>query len=163
LTQTDLARLSDTTQASIARVETGETQSPRSSVLAAIARALSTTTDYLTGSSDDPGPLPTPAPLELTPPSNEMVVEYESTTTHGATISTYGAQAWYPPMQTVARAIKPVKPAWTWRDVRHTHPARSSRVQVTPRMLADLAQFYWENYPPPPDAEELEEEEKRRK
>lgn len=162
MTQAELARLADTTQASIARVEGGEVQSPRTVTLAAIARALATTTDYLTGASEDPGPIPEPAPLELTPPSNEPVVEYESTATHGAAISTYGAQPWYPPMERVGRTIKPVKPAWTWRDVRQTHPARSSRVQVTPRMLADLAQFYWENYPPPPDAEELEEEERRK-
>jgi len=67
LTQSELARLADATQASVARVETGETQSPRSSVLAAIARALSTSTDYLTGAVDDPGPLPEPTPLELAP------------------------------------------------------------------------------------------------
>jgi transcriptional regulator with XRE-family HTH domain len=162
VTQAELARLADTTQASIARVEGGEVQSPRTVTLAAIARALATTTDYLTGESEEPGPVPEPAPLELTPPSNEAVVEYESTTTHGAVISTYGAQLWYPPMERVARTIKPVKPAWTWRDVRETRPARSSRVQVTPRTLADLAQFYWENYPPPPDAEELEEQERRK-
>lgn len=162
LTQTDLARLSDTTQASIARVETGETQSPRSAVLVAIARALSTTMDYLTGASDEPGPLPDPAPLELTPPSNEVRVVYETTAAVGAAISTYGAQPWYPALERVARTIKPAKPAWCWRDVRETHPARSSRVQVTARTLADLAQFYWENYPPPPDAEELEASERRK-
>lgn len=162
MTQTDLARLAETTQASIARVETGETQSPRSSVLAAIARALSTTTDYLTGSSDEPGPLPEPAPLELTPPNNEATVEYETTAAPGASISTYGTQPWYPALERVARTIKPAKPAWCWRDVRETHPARSSRVQVTARVLADLAQFYWENYPPPPDADDLEEAERKR-
>lgn len=167
MTQTELARLASTTQATIARTETGETQSPRSNVLAEIARALSTTTDYLTGAVDDAGPLPEPAPFELAPPSNqttmrEPVVEYETTAAPGATISTYGAQPWYPPLERVARTIKPTKPAWCWRDVRETHPARSSRVQVTARVLADLAQFYWENYPPPPDAEELEESERRR-
>jgi hypothetical protein len=40
--------------------------------------------------------------------------------------------------------------------------ARSSRVTVTPKMLAELAQYYLENFPPPPDADDLEEAERRR-
>lgn len=162
LTQSELARLADTTQASIARVETGETQSPRSASLGAIARALSTTYEYLTGATDDPGPLPEPAPLELTPPSNEAQIVYEATASPGASISTYGAQRWYAPIERVARQIPPRKPAWTWRDVRETHPARASKVPITPKALAELAQYYWENFPPPPDADELEEAERKR-
>lgn len=163
LTQQELAKRSGTTQATIARIESGETLSPRTSNLVALARALSTSSDYLSGEADDPGPLPVSEPLSLTaPPSEVRQVEYDTTTAHAAPISTYGAQPWYPALERVARTIKPAKPAWCWRDVRETHPARSSRVQVTARVLADLAQFYWENYPPPPDAEDLEEAERRR-
>lgn len=163
LTQQELAKRSDTTQATIARIESGETTSPRTRLLVALARALSTTSDYLSGESEDPGPLPSPEPLMLVPPSTEApLVVPDSTAAHGATISNYGAQPWYPPLERVARQIPPRKPAWTWRDVRETHPARNSRVPVTPKLLSELAQYYWENYPPPPDAEDLEEAERRR-
>lgn len=163
LTQHELAKRSGTTQATIARIETGETASPRTSNLVALARALSTSSDYLSGEADDPGPLPAPEPLSLTTPAPEArQVEYDTTAATAATISTYGAQPWYPPMERVARQIPPRKPAWTWRDVRETHPARASKVPVTPKVLAELAQYYWENFPPPPDADDLEEAERRR-
>lgn len=163
MTQIQLALKVGTTQTSIARLESGETESPRA--IGAIAKALDTTVEYLQGHTDDPGSTSGPLVLVTTAsetPVMEPTVEYDAAGVTGASISTYGAQPWYEALERVARGIKPTKPEWAWRDVRETHPARSSRVPITPRTLADLAQFYWENYPVPPDAEALEEAARRK-
>lgn len=161
LTQAELAVRAKTTVTSISRIEIGDTENPRTSSLGRIATALSTTLDYLTGATDDPGVLPSPSEFTLTAPENTTRVEYDSTAAPGAVISTYGAQPWYPAMEKIARSMPPRRPAWCWRDVRETHPARSSKVAVTPAQLAQLAQYYLENFPPPPDADDLEEAERR--
>lgn len=158
LTQIQLATKVGTTQTSIARLESGETASPRA--IGPIAQALGTTVEYLQGLTDEPSPTNPGAPLVLlTPPgtpTNDVTVEYDTTTATGRSISTYGAQTWYESMEKTARTMKPDLPEWAWRDVRDTHPARSSKVPIIPRTLADLAQFYWENFPAPPDADELQ-------
>lgn len=54
LSQANLGALTGTSQASIQRIETGETRNPRN--LLALARALKTSPEYLLGETDDPAP-----------------------------------------------------------------------------------------------------------
>ncbi len=126
LTQAELAEATEISQGSIARLEQSKEHDARTSTLHALAKALSTTVEYLCGEVDV---------TELTVPP------IESHISAGGTPETLGSFPGYLQAEKQARAELKEVPDWVWIVVRQGDPLTVGNAVPSVAMLVELAKF----------------------
>jgi transcriptional regulator with XRE-family HTH domain len=137
-TQEQLAQEAGVGQSSVARIESGDTTSPRIDTLAAIARVLKCSPAWLQGEEEAIGP-PTDAPNQ-TPPSTE-ISDFNT--------PTLGNLPGWAEIEKSAKKKAPDVDAWVWDELREANPLVVSTIHLTVSSLIQLARLTLEHGKPP--------------
>ena len=137
-TQEQLADLAGVGQSSVARIESGETPSPRLNTLAAIATALKVSVSWLQGVEGLD--VPAPEPANQLPPSTVL---------SDLNPPSLGHIPGWADLERAAKKKAPDIDAWAWDELRNANPLITNTITLTVSSVVQMARLVLEHGKPP--------------